>query len=115
MGINATTSDKKTITLLDNLINYTDMNNIIVVKLKENYSSSFRWHFNMCNNKLIKFIGKEIIDLESHPNIFGKKKLVIWRFVPLNKGIARISFYYHRVWEGKESSIEQIDYFINIL
>ena len=64
---------------------------------------------------LIKFIGKEIVDLCPDPNVFGKKKLVVWKFIPLNKGIARISFYYHRVWEGKESSIEQVDYFINIL
>ncbi|WP_442945398.1 protease inhibitor I42 family protein [Oceanirhabdus sp. W0125-5] len=85
-----------------------------VIELKENHFSSFRWHLSNYDRDLTDLITKKTFDL-APTHIFGRKRIVLWKFRTFYYGKITLHFNLYRSWEGVNSSVEKLIYYITII
>ncbi|WP_420852352.1 protease inhibitor I42 family protein [Oceanirhabdus seepicola] len=105
---------KGTISILPFIPYYLKVGEDFVIELKENHFSSFRWHLSNYDRDLISLISKKSFDL-APIHILGRKHIVIWKFRSFYYGKITLQFNLYRSWEGINSSVEKLIYYITII
>jgi len=103
-----------TISLLPFIPYYLKIDDDFIIELKENHFSSFRWHLSNYDRDITSLILKKDFDL-SPSHILGRKHTVLWKFRSFYYGKITLQFNLYRSWEGLNSSVEKLIYYITII
>lgn len=86
---------------------------VIVVKLEENATTGYIWHYTIENKEIIDFFGdrSEIIN----PQLIGGPSVHYWNFKAKKEGTTTLTFNLYRDFEGAEITLETHQYSITVI
>jgi len=103
-----------TISILPFIPYHLKLGDDFVIELKENHFSSFRWHLSNYDKEITSLISKKSFDL-APPHILGRKHIVLCKFRCYYYGKITLQFNLYRSWEGMNSSVEKLIYYVTII
>lgn len=103
-----------TISILPFIPYYLKLEDDFVIELRENHFSSFRWHLSNYDKDLTSMISKKSYNL-APPHILGRKHIIVWKFGSFYCGKITLKFNLYRSWEGINSSVKKLIYYITII
>jgi predicted secreted protein len=102
------------------LENNLHMNEVLSVTLDENITTGFEWDYVIEDESIFQILSEEQIKPNSQGDEQVKKRVGagskhIWNFTAQKEGKTKITFYYYRNWEGKDSTEKIIEYDVTVL
>ncbi|MGC9384854.1 MAG: protease inhibitor I42 family protein [Kosmotogaceae bacterium] len=101
--------------VLNDILNTVSLSHIPVVKLEENGSTGFTWHFEITNPEILKLKSKTQTETQKDEEIVGAPQIIKWSFEPLKEGETTIIFRNYRGWEGTSSTVDIRAYNVKIV
>ncbi len=92
--------------VLNDILNTVSLSQIPVVKLEENGSTGYTWHFEITDSDILKLDNVTRADTKEDEEIVGAPQIVKWVFEPLKEGKTTIIFRNYREWEGSSSTVD---------
>jgi inhibitor of cysteine peptidase len=101
--------------VLTDVLNTVSLVRIPVVKLEENGSTGYTWHFEITNPEVLKLKSETRTETQKDEEILGAPQQVEWAFEPLKEGKTTIIFRNYREWEGISSTVDIKVYNVKIV
>ncbi|MEA2066951.1 MAG: protease inhibitor I42 family protein [Thermotogota bacterium] len=101
--------------VLTDVLNTVSLSRIPVVKLEENGSTGYTWHFEITNPEVLKLKSETRTETQEDEEILGAPQQVKWAFEPLKEGKTTIIYRNYREWEGITSTVDIKVYSVKIV
>lgn len=88
--------------------------NTVTISFEANPSTGYTWICEMNPEGIVKIVDDYYVPDTSPAPAAGMPGTYNFIIAPVSDGKTKLTFYYLRVWEGKESAAEIISYYVTV-